>query len=262
MASASPPPLPDVFLRVPLAHRGLHDRRAGRIENSLAAARAAIDAGYGIELDVQLSSDGVAMVFHDSDLGRLTAQTGPVAGRSEAELSTIALAGGQGDCIPSLNAVLQVVSGRVPVLIELKDQSGCFGPEPETLAAAVATAVAGYGGPLAAMSFNPHSVAHLARLAPDLPRGLTTQRFRAGRRIGRAQAASLTAMETFDAVGACFISHDRRSLKSPPVLALRARNVPVLTWTITSPAQEAAARRIAQNITFEGYVPSQGGPTA
>jgi glycerophosphoryl diester phosphodiesterase len=196
------------------------------------------------------------MVFHDPDLDRLTEAQGRVDARSADMLGNIALRDGGGEHIPTLGTFLQEIAGRAPVLIELKDQSGCFGPEPETLAAAVVDAITGYAGPVAAMSFNPHTVAHLARLAPDLPRGLTTKRFLPGRQMNRTQAAHLTSIDTFDAVGASFISHDRRSLSSAPVLSLRDRGVPTLTWTITSPRQEVTARRIARNITFEGYAPA------
>src|SRR5690606_2594929 len=110
----------------PIAHRALHDRAAGRIENSPAAIRAAIDHGYAIEIDLQLSQDGVPMVFHDEDLERLTEETGPVNARPAAALQAIRLAGG-GDGIPSLAEVLALVAGRVPLLIELKDQSRVMG---------------------------------------------------------------------------------------------------------------------------------------
>lgn len=72
------PPLPRAFLDRPIAHRGFHDARLSRPENSRAAFEAAIAKGYGIELDLQLSRDGVAMVFHDYDLRRLTGQCGPL----------------------------------------------------------------------------------------------------------------------------------------------------------------------------------------
>ena len=88
-------PLPDSFLRLPITHRALHDRAAGRIENSPSAIRAAVEAGSGIEIDLQLASDGVPMVFHDETLDRLTGETGPVNTRSAAELGRIRLTGDQ-----------------------------------------------------------------------------------------------------------------------------------------------------------------------
>ncbi|NVK07361.1 MAG: phosphodiesterase, partial [Marivivens sp.] len=96
--------LPADFLTRPIAHRALHDKAAGRVENSPSAIQAAIDKGYGIEIDLQLSKDGVPMVFHDYALNRLTNQTGAVAQRTAAELSQITLTGGN-DTIPTLAEV-------------------------------------------------------------------------------------------------------------------------------------------------------------
>ena len=118
--------LPQSFVRLPLAHRGLHDRSAGRIENAMASFLAAVEAGYGIELDLQLSSDGQAMAFHDYGLDRLTHETGLVRDRTAKELSTITLKDTQ-DKIPTFAEVLDAVEGRVPLLIEVKDQDGAYG---------------------------------------------------------------------------------------------------------------------------------------
>ena len=118
--------LPRGFVDLPLAHRALHDVAQGRPENSRAAIRAAIEAGYGIEIDVQLSADGAAMVFHDYALDRLTHDSGAVRLRSAADLKAVPLKGGD-EGIPDLPEVLQLVAGQVPLLIELKDQDGAMG---------------------------------------------------------------------------------------------------------------------------------------
>ena len=102
----------------PIAHRGLHDRARGVIENTAPAFAAAIAGNYPIECDLQLSRDGEAMVFHDEVLDRLTAQSGLLAGRAAADLQKIALTGG-GDCIPTLDQVLAQVASRAPLLIEI-----------------------------------------------------------------------------------------------------------------------------------------------
>ena len=248
------PPLPDAFLRVPLAHRAYHDAAAGRPENSRAAVTAAVAAGYGIEIDVQLSADGQAMVFHDYDLGRLTGETGPVRGRSAAELGRIRLTHGD-EGIPRLEEVLTVTGGTVPLLIEIKDQDGAMGEDIGPLEAAVANALTGYDGPVAVMSFNPHSVAEMARLAPDLPRGLTTSAYSAEDwpLLPNATRERLRGIPDFDRIDAAFISHQASDLASPHVARLKSEGVPVLCWTIRSPEAEVEARRIADTITFEGY---------
>lgn len=249
-------PLPDAFRRVPLAHRALHDIEDGRPENSRAAIRAAMKAGYGIEIDLQLSSDGRAMVFHDYDLGRLTGAKGPVQQRSASDLGQIGLKGGD-EGIPTFAEVLEIVGGRVPLLVELKDQHGQMGQGDGRLETAVAHDVAGYGGPLALMSFNPHSVATLRELAPAVPRGLTTCGYR---RVNWPLLKSgvrehLRAIPDFDRAGAGFISHDSKDLDNPRVADLRAEGAAILCWTIRSRQAERDARSRADNITFEGYLP-------
>lgn len=242
---------------MPIAHRGLHG--PGRPENSLSAARAAIAAGYGIECDLQRAADGEAMVFHDQDLDRLTGRRGPLAALPAATLAAIPLAGGSGEAIPTLAALLALVAGRVPLLIEVKDQTGHLGDEIGALEARTAALLAGYSGPVALMSFNPHSVAALAQAAPHIPRGLTSCNFPARDwPLPAARRAGLAALADFDRVGASFVSHDRTDLANPAILARKARGVPILCWTVRSRAQEAAARRVADNITFEGYAPAIG----
>ncbi|MBI6629577.1 glycerophosphodiester phosphodiesterase family protein [Pontibaca salina] len=248
------PSLPRAFLRVPLAHRALHDR--GRPENSRAAIRAAVEQGFGIEIDLQLSRDNRALVFHDDNLSRLTKARGAIKELSAAEAGEIALNGGNGETVPTLDAVLEIVMGRVPLLIELKDQDGALGPNVGPLEAATATALRGYVGPVAVMAFNPHSIDEMRRIAPDLPRGLVTCGFEAGDwKLSKATRQRLRGIPDFKRVRAAFISHDARDLTRPRVQSLRARGVPVLCWTIRSPQDEARARKWADNITFEGYLP-------
>jgi len=258
------PPLPAPFLAAPLAHRGLHDAAAGRPENSLAAVRAAVAAGYGIEIDVQPSADGEAMVFHDAELARMTGAPGRIDGQTAAALAALPLRGGDGEGVPTLSGVLAAVGGRVPLLIEVKDQAGDGGRGIGPLEAAVARSLAGYAGPVAVMSFNPDSVAAIAALRPEVPRGLTTCAFTAADMPGvpEERLARLRAIADAGRVGASFISHDAEDLGRPRVAALKAQGLAVLCWTIRSPEAEARARRIADNVTFEGYAAAIPGRTA
>jgi len=246
--------LPAVFLSTPLAHRALHDRTQRRPENSLAAIRAAIAAGYGIEIDLQRSSDGEAMVFHDDDLDRLTLAKGPIARHNASELRAINLRDSD-EPIPTFAEVLALVAGQVPLLVEIKDQDGSLGPKVGALEAAAARALRAYPGPVALMSFNPHSVAALARLAPDLPRGLITSAFDppAWSPLPPAVCDRLREIPDYDRTAATFISHEWTDLARPRVAALKARGAAILCWTIRSPGEEATARQIADNITFERY---------
>jgi glycerophosphoryl diester phosphodiesterase len=247
--------LPDSFRTTPIAHRALHDITQGRPENSRAAIKAAIDHGYGIEIDLQVSQDDQAMVFHDYDLRRLTVETGPVRLRSATDLQDISLTGGT-DGIPTLAEVLDLVRGQVPLLIELKDQDGAMGPNIGALEDATAALLTGYQGPVAVMSFNPHSVAYLANRLPTVPRGLTTAGYDADDwpTLSADIRDHLRPITDFDRCGCSFISHDAKDLNAPAVAALKDRGVPVLCWTIRSPEAERQARLVADNITFEGYL--------
>jgi len=244
--------LPGSFLTIPIAHRGLHG--VGVPENSLAAARAAIRAGYGIECDIQPSGDGTPMVFHDYQLARLTGQDGFISATDPLQLSRLRLAGSD-EPVPSLAQFLDVVAGQVPLLIEIKDQDGACGDAVGPLPGRVAKALEGYEGPVAVMSFNPHMVAAFRAAAPHIPVGLTTCDFSEDDwpHLPPGRREALAQIRDFDTVGACFISHDKADLANARVDALRAQGRPILCWTIRSQAEEAEARRIAHNITFEGF---------
>jgi glycerophosphoryl diester phosphodiesterase len=186
LAPAPAPRRVEALKALPFAHRGLHG--PDRPENSRAAFRAALDAGHGIELDVRLSRDGHAMVFHDAELGRLTGEHGALAERSAAELAGIALKGGAGETIPSLPEVLALIAGRAPLLIELKAPDARVAP----LCLSVFRALDGYRGPVGVMSFNPEVGRWFAQHGPRVTRGLVVTE--AGRRPPRRMEAPPRAL--------------------------------------------------------------------
>ncbi len=249
------PLFPTELVTVPVAHRALHDVAHERPENSRAAIQAAIEKGYGIETDLQLSADGQAMVFHDYDLSRLTDESGPIRKRTAAEASAIALKHGDGETIPTLRDVLELVEGRVPLLIEIKDQDGGMGPDVGPLEAATAAALKSYNGPAAVMSYNPHSIMQMAKLAPGLARGLVTCMYDPPEwPLSNETCRRLREIPDFEACKASFISHNKDDLERPRVMELRDRGVPVLCYTIRSEVEEEWARRFADNVTFEHYL--------
>ena len=252
-------PLHADFLTVPLAHRGYHDAANRRPENSLSAFAAAVAAGYGIELDVQLTADGEAMVFHDDALDRMTNSTGAIRGRTAADLGAIKLHDGD-DLIPTLRHVLTLVAGKVPLLIEIKELMVMMENTDGRLERAVAAALAGYHGPVAVMSFNPHCMAHMARLAPNVARGMTTEDYNPQdcAPIPPDVCDALRMIPDYDRTGCSFISHKASDLARPRVAELKSKGAAILCWTIRSPEAEAKAREIADNITFEGYPAALG----
>lgn len=247
-------PLPADFLGAPIAHRAYHDTAAGRPENSRAAVLAAVAAGYGIEIDIQPSAEGVPMVFHDYDLRRLTGRAGRIRGVTARDLGALDLLHGN-EGIPTLAEILTVVAGQVPLLIEMKDQDGGMGGNVGPLEHAVAKALIGYSGPVAVMSFNPHAVAALAASAPHVPRGLTTSAFAPADwpLLPAASRDKLRGIPDFDRTGSSFISHEARDLNNARVAELKAGGAHILCWTIRSPEAEALARAVAENVTFENY---------
>lgn len=243
------------FIAKPIAHRGLHDIAIGQAENSRKAFAAALAQGYGIELDVQPSRDGVPMVFHDYDLMRLTGEPGAIMQRDASELVGLPLLH-DGDGIPTLAQVLHLVAGRVPLVIELKDQDGGLGSNIGTLTQATAALLREYQGNVAVMSFNPHMVAELAQLLPNVPRGLVAGPFRAENwpMLSSETRERLRQIPDYDRCGCSFISYRDTHLRDPRVAELKSQGATILCWTVRSAKAEAEAREIADNITFEGYL--------
>lgn len=146
------------------AHRGLHD--AEHAENSLSAFRLAVENGYGIELDVRLSKDGVLVVFHDDTLDRVCGEEGRVIDYTAAELAAMRLSETD-EGIPTFAEVLALVGGRVPLLVEIKEAAS-----DSAVSLATAEALKGYSGPLLIESFNPLSLSRIKEHLPQIPRGL------------------------------------------------------------------------------------------
>ncbi len=239
----------------PIAHRGLHDAAAGIIENSLPAAEAAIAGHFGIECDVQLSADGEAMVFHDFVLDRLTGQSGPVAVQKADALAAITLKGSQAR-IPTLSAFLDLIAGRVPVVIEIKSRfDGDL-----ALTRRAAEIVARYGGqPIVFKSFDPAIVTALRDLAPAVPRGIVAMNDYSYPDFAHLDAGQRRAMANLLHFGESrpdFLSWKVVDLQSAaPYLGRSALGLPLMSWTVRTPADREMAARHADQMVFEGFTP-------
>jgi len=240
----------------PIAHRGLHDARAGVIENTLSAAARAAERGFAIEVDLLLSADEEVVVFHDDTLDRLTTATGRVDRRTMAELRAIPITGTT-DRIPSLDDLLRTVDGRVGLCLELKSE---FPRRPdERLVRRVAERLAGYRGPVVTKSFDPEVVEAANRIMPQIAHGIV-----ADRADDLVHYARFTRMERFGLRHLLhaprsrpkFVSYCVKDLPAPgPWIARRLFGLPVITWTVRS---EEARRRVlahADQIVFEGFDP-------
>lgn len=236
----------------PIAHRGLHERAHHVIENTLSAARAAIDHSYAIECDVQLSRDGEVFVFHDDHLDRLTEEQGRFNAHASHEIKKIALRDTR-DSIPTLAELLDVIGGRVPLICEIKSSfDGTIKVAEET-----ARVLSAYHGPVAIKSFDPQIVIALNSLAPERPRGFIGESVYDDAEwdfLTSAQKHDFATLVDYDRMRPDFLSWYIKDLdQSAPQLARRFKGLPVMTWTIRTKEQRARAERYADQIVFEGF---------
>ena len=206
----------------PIAHRGYHDLALGRAENSMSAFAAAVEAGYAIECDVQVSKSGEPVVFHDPTLARMTGVEGKVRDYSPGQLAELRLAKTR-DGIHTLKEHLDLVAGQVPVVIELKGVEGADAGFVE----GVAETLQGYDGQACVMSFDHWICDQFRTLMPDVPRGLTAE---GG---DETHDTHSQAMEKFDLQ---FVSYSLEHLPCQFVKQARENTIPVISWTIKSPA--------------------------
>jgi glycerophosphoryl diester phosphodiesterase len=242
---AAPDPARVGFLSThDIAHRGLW---GGPIpENSLAAARAAIQGGFGIECDVRLSRDGTVMVFHDADTERLTGRAGRIATMATHDIQTLRLGGGGEERVPTLAQLIGLIAGRVPLLIEIKTNTLA---QTAPLCLAVRRVLEGYRGPVAVMGFNPEVSRWFLNHAPKVVRGLVMTEHRESR--GRAIRDGIVRRLAVRRARPDFLAYDVRLLPSNLPTALRARGLPVLSWTVRSEADRATVAAHADRPIFE-----------
>jgi glycerophosphoryl diester phosphodiesterase len=239
------------LLTPPVAHRGLHDAAAGIPENSLAAMVEAIDAGFAIELDVRLSTDDEVVVFHDSDLKRMTGTEGAVRDRTRSELSKLRLADSR-ETIPALADLLALVDGRVPLLVEMKK----LGEPDSPLEPAVWQLLEHYRGPYAVQSFEPLSIAWFAVHAPQVVRGQIARKHTIHDPQVRPQRGAMLQRLMFAYAGRPdYIVYSVRDLPYPPVAAARSTGLPVMGYTVTSAQQALELQPHLDNMIFEGFLP-------
>jgi glycerophosphoryl diester phosphodiesterase len=245
---------PDWLTARPVAHRGLHDKGRGIIENMPGAVQAAVAGNFGIEVDIQVTADGEAMVHHDDELGRLTNGEGPLRSKTAAELKQIVFKD-TAERMMSLGDLCTLVAGRVPLVIEVKSH---FDGD-RRLVGRMAQVLGSYAGPVVGMSFDPDQVMALREKMPALPHGIIAENS-----YDDAEWATLTPAQRN---GMLHLRHGLQTrphfvaywVNELPALApWIARNIfgcPLLTWTVRTPEQRARAARHADQMIFEGFVP-------
>ena len=226
----------------------------GVIENTGAAIEAAIDCDYGVEIDVQVSADGEAMVHHDDVLGRLNEGTARLDSLTAAELRQIPFRHST-ERMLRLGELCDLVGGRATMLVELKSLFDCD----ERLCLRVADVLSAYRGPAAAMSFDPRQMALLRHLAPGLVRGIVAAKYRphpywdampAYMRYGMGSLLPAVAAQPQ------FVAYAVADLPSPaPLVARHVFGLPLLTWAVRTEAERQCAARWADQMIFEGFRP-------
>ncbi|TVR06348.1 MAG: glycerophosphodiester phosphodiesterase [Salinarimonadaceae bacterium] len=257
--SLAPLNAPDWLVARPIAHRGLHAAGAGVIENSLAAARAAVARGFAIECDVQDSADGEAMVFHDHELARLTGENGVLRERRADAIARLTLAG-SGERVPSLSELLATVAGHVPLVVEIKSR---FDADPRLTRRTLAL-LAGYDGPACVKSCDPFVVALAREIAPERPRGIVGRSVpdgEDGERPGRERARDMSDLAMsellhFERTQPDFLSWRAKDLPCVATHLCRTlRGMPVMTWTLRDAQAAGDALAYADQIIFESFDP-------
>ena len=233
----------------PIAHRGLHTMKGvrgesferHRPENALSAFESALAHGHAIECDLQPTRDGDVVVFHDRTLDRMTGRTGEVREHDAAQLVDVPLAGAC-EHIPRLSDLLDLVDGRVPLVLELKGE----GADPDAFVGSVAKRLRSYDGPVALMSFLSPITDRLAAHMPNVLRGLTAEG------DDRAFDAHVRAMRSGDLQ---FVSYHVDALPCRFTTEARKDGTPVICWTVRTAEQVASSRAHADQMTFEGFLP-------
>lgn len=239
----------------PVAHRGLHDYARGIVENMPGAVRSAVAANFSIEIDIQLTVDGEAMVHHDDELGRLTEGSGALRTKTADELKRVTFKN-TSEKMMSLAELCALVAGRVPLVIEVKSH---FDGD-RRLVRRMADVLSAYNGPAVGMSFDPDQVLALRDLIPSRPRGILAERHYTETDWPEAtsyQRAAMTNLRAAFRARPHFVAYLVDEL--PAVAPWIARNIfqcPLLTWTVRTPEQRARAAKYGDQMIFEGFHPN------
>lgn len=239
----------DRFKSVMYAHRGLHNSE--RAENSMSAFKAAVEGGFGIEMDIRLSKDGKLVVFHDDTLDRVCGREGKVIDFTADELATFKLKGTD-DGIPLFSDVLKMVDGKVPLLIEIKEDAGV-----SAVSEAACEMLKTYGGEYIVESFNPLSLGTVRKRMPNVIRGILSERYYEHEEFRKPLFFILQSLLLNFICRPAFIAYDHRHADSFALRFVRFFfRTPTLAWTVRSPEEEKIARKNGfDGIIFENYIP-------
>ena len=241
------------FEEVYVAHRGLYNNETNAPENSLNAFRLAVENGYGIELDVQRTTDGKLVVFHDGNLKRICGVDKMLCECSYQELQKLRLADSD-QRIPLFSEVLRVIGGKVPLVVEIKSEGECM----KTVADA-AEMLDNYKGIYCIESFHAGVVKWVRRNRPDVIRGqLALDHFKWKTKLPWIEKLVLSDLMMNFMSRPDFIAYDHRYAYRLSYRLLR-RIFPVenVAWTVQSQAELEKAKKIFQCIIFDSFIPDE-----
>lgn len=233
------------------AHRGLHDET--KPENSMAAFRAALESGYGIELDVHLLQDGNLAVIHDSALKRTTGAEGKIEDLTTAQLAQYRL-DGTDETIPTFQQVLDLYAGKAPLIVELKTDGSNFAQLTET----VCNTLEDYPGLYCLESFDPRCIRWLYKNRPELIRGQLTENFFASKTstLPWYLKLALSAQLMNFLLQPDFVAYryaDRKNLGN--IMVRNCWGVQGVTWTLKTPEEYTIAQEEGWIPIFENFRP-------
>ena len=232
------------------AHRGLHKNGSDAPENSLAAIRKAVQNGYGIEFDVQLSRDRIPVVFHDETLDRVCGVPGCVRDYDYAELCQFPLMGSS-ECIPLLADVLEAVGGRVPLIIEIKVHE-----DADIVCEKADELISAYEGPYCIESFHPSAVRWYKKHRPEVIRGQLSADFGKEGKLEPLPQALVHHLLTNVITRPDFIAYDHHSKGNlSRTLCRRLFGALSVAWTLKSQAELDAAKGDFDLFIFEQFIP-------
>ena len=238
----------DWYTNTPIAHRGLHSNDSITPENSLRSFAEALKHGYAIELDVHSTLDNEIVVFHDDSLLRMCGANRNIHDLTLLELKEFSLLDSN-QRIPLLDEVLDLIAGRVPILIELKKQT-----DSEGFAHSLFNKISGYKGSIAVQSFDPFLLRWFVLHAPTIPRGQLSSDF-TNEKMSFFTRLILKNMWLNFLSRPHFIAYDARAMPNKKINDLRIKGTPIICWTIKSENDYNKISSMCDNIIFEGFMP-------
>ena len=227
-----------------IAHRGLHNDEFP--ENSLGAFQNAVDHGYPVELDVHIIADGTLVVFHDNSLSRVTGKDGYIKNLTKNDLTNYSLMGSK-YTIPTFDEVLNLIGGKVPILIEVKNTNKVGELETKLL-----ETLRAYNGEYAIESFNPYVLEWFKNNAPDIWRGQLAGYFK-GEKLAFIKKFALKRMLLNKMAKPDFIAYEASHL--PNRFVRKYKTLPLIAWTVRSQEEYLRVVKYSDNVIFENFEP-------